>query len=192
MLSAGGPRRNVGAIQRRVPEISGENVLAHFSLSSSRARTAVGVTAALTASFVVAPLTTNAPAANAASSMVTCTPASGVFGTAPWSLDVNCTVHVGAGVLGSGALTDVIPTHDVQSIVFDAPRSTSFASTASRTFQYLPELASIKGINDLDTKSLRYTSSMFEGATSLTALDLSGWDVSQVTSLTSMFKNASG
>ena len=62
------------------------------------------------------------------------------------------------------------------------------AYTARDMFYGCSSLVSIGGIASLDTSRLGDASYMFSGCSSLTSLDLSGWDTSSVTILGSMFR----
>ena len=52
-------------------------------------------------------------------------------------------------------------------------------------------LSLIVGLYDLDTSNVTHMGGMFQGASSLTTLDLSGWDTSNVTDMNGMFAGTS-
>ena len=62
-----------------------------------------------------------------------------------------------------------------------------FPSYSSGLFAYFYDLEEIIGIETVDTSNVTDMSSMFDECSSLTSLDLSGWDVSNVEDMNGMF-----
>ena len=62
---------------------------------------------------------------------------------------------------------------------------------AKSLFSECNKLKEIKGISNLNTDNMTYMDSMFDGCSSLTSLDLSGFKTDNVTSMGSMFKGCS-
>lgn len=63
---------------------------------------------------------------------------------------------------------------------------------SSVLFYGLSELTRIDGIADLNTSKVTDVSSMFQGVSKLTALDIGRWDISKVTNLSYMFSDMGG
>ena len=73
------------------------------------------------------------------------------------------------------------------------PKDTGKVVKFTQFFDYDRSLATINGLDYLDTSSAEDLSYMFRGCTSLPDLSiLNKWDMSKVTTLVSMFQNASG
>ena len=79
----------------------------------------------------------------------------------------------------------------VTSVVFDPSFADARPMTTSRWFYSMSELTEIRGINNLNTTQVKTMGSMFNGCSSLTSLDLSGFDTSNVTDMSFMFNYCS-
>lgn len=121
----------------------------------------------------------------------------GTWGTADWSFE-NGILTIGAGALGSYysgptypyASTEV-PLEDIQKIIFSDPTNTQFNSEASYYFQDLPYLTDIEGIGQVDVSGVTNFTQMFNNSPMLGSMDLSGWDVSNATTMDRMFRDTS-
>ena len=84
--------------------------------------------------------------------------------------------------------------NDVKQIRFVNANSKTLylPSNSSLLFQAMSKLTSVDGISELNTSKVESMSSMFNGATGLTTLDIGKWDTSNVTSMSSMFNGATG
>lgn len=78
----------------------------------------------------------------------------------------------------------------VTSIVFDNPSGIVLPKNSSSLFAGLSNLTEIKGIGDVQAGGVTDMSDMFNGASSLTSLDLSGWGTSNVIGMKGMFAGA--
>jgi len=119
---------------------------------------------------------------------------------APWTLYDNGTVEVGSGTvrgMGDAWLTEAStsPWHDyrnqVERIIFTVP--VDAVGNLSGLFASLPFLYEIENLGylNIDTAGPQvWMSNMFRGPNSLVSLDLSGWDVSNVTRFRNMFRDA--
>lgn len=76
----------------------------------------------------------------------------------------------------------------VTTVVFDESFSRVRPQTCAYWFYPLSGLREIQGIENLNTSRVTDMRHMFEGCSSLTSLDLSGFDVRQVTNASSMFE----
>ena len=81
----------------------------------------------------------------------------------------------------------------ITSVVFDKSFAnyTSLSSTAN-WFAYCEQLSTITGLENLKTDGVKDMNSMFTKCTSLTSLDLSGFNTAQVTNMDYMFSGCSG
>ena len=77
---------------------------------------------------------------------------------------------------------------DVHRIIFTAPITAG--ERLASLFRSLAYVTEIEGLELFDTSNVTKMNSMFEGAKSLTALDLSAWDTSKVTDMYAMFSVA--
>ncbi|WP_285023829.1 BspA family leucine-rich repeat surface protein, partial [Lactococcus garvieae] len=116
------------------------------------------------------------------------------WGTCPVSFDRTTGVlTVDAGTLGitsSNPTIDsqgIIARKDVKQIVFHS--GVIAPEDSSLLLGNMENLTTVTG--NLDTSHVTNMSGMFNGASSLTSLDLSGWDTSQVTTMYGMFSGAS-
>ena len=65
---------------------------------------------------------------------------------------------------------------------------TSGVTNMSYMFMNSKNLTTINGLNKLNTSNFKYIDYMFDKCSSLTSLDLSNWDVSNVTDMSNMFR----
>ena len=84
--------------------------------------------------------------------------------------------------------------NDVKQIRFVNANSKTLylPSNSSLLFQAMSKLTSVDGISELNTSKVESMSSMFNGATGLTTLDIGKWDTSKVTNMSYMFNEATG
>jgi len=125
---------------------------------------------------------------------------------APWTLYDDGTVVIGAGDVRGINLIDgsawggepTVSPWDayrnlVQHIVFTEP--VNAVANLSGLFANLPNLTAIDGFEYFNINTVGeqvWMSNLFRGSSSLTTLDVSDWDVSNVTRFRSMFRDASG
>lgn len=126
---------------------------------------------------------------------------SGTWGTAPWTFDT----ATGLLEIGGGELTGYTqsPWHyreamtmEIKKIVLTesvkAPTNSNYLFSHfmnMSSYQGLPKLTQIEGIENLDTSGVTNMEQMFEYDKSLTSLDLSSFDTSNVTAVSGMFKD---
>ena len=77
----------------------------------------------------------------------------------------------------------------VTTIVFDASFANARPTTTYSWFSGMSKLTTITGIENLNTSEVTDMTYMFIGCTSLTSLDLTGFDTSNVTNMDGMFGN---
>ena len=109
---------------------------------------------------------------------------------APWRLYDDGTLVISAGLVSSASTTDspwIANNTAIQHIRFEGPIETG--SSLRALFGNLTNLTTIEGLDYFNTSGVTTMHSMFFGATSLTAVDLSGWDISSVANFTNMFSN---
>lgn len=75
----------------------------------------------------------------------------------------------------------------IETITIDASCQGFNHYNLSMLFSEFTNLKSITNIDNLNTKNAEDMSRMFDGCTSLTTLDLTGWDTSKVTDMSNMF-----
>lgn len=113
----------------------------------------------------------------------------GVWGTVPWSYDlVSSTIVLRGGEVGVTGLAPWKTYTDVEQIVLED--RVILDSTAVSLFSGLTQLKNIQGIEKFDTAKVTNMNSMFQGASSITELDLSQWDMSNVTSTVAIVAEA--
>jgi surface protein len=114
----------------------------------------------------------------------------GVWGTVPWTYDlVSSTIVLRGGEVGLTGLAPWKTYTDVEQIILED--RVILNSSATSLFSGLTQLKNIQGIEKFDTANVTNMNSMFQGASSITELDLSQWDMSNVTSTTTMFAEMS-
>ena len=115
------------------------------------------------------------------------------WGTSSWEI-VDGILHIGPGELPATSESNPPPWYDhsstITAVVFDDPVNTTFGASTSLLFFQLSNVVEIEGIGQVDTSNVRNMAFMFEGASSLTDLDISTWDTSQVTDMGAMFSEA--
>ncbi|MBL5005991.1 LPXTG-motif protein cell wall anchor domain protein [Enterococcus lactis] len=116
----------------------------------------------------------------------------GTFGTAPWSLTDDGTLHIGAGVFSattgtgnSAPWTTTTYASKVKKIIFDG--NVTADSLSSGLFQQLTNLQTIEGLGKLDVSKVTDMSRMFWNDRSLISLDVSSWKVDNVQNMQWMF-----
>ena len=108
------------------------------------------------------------------------------------------TFESGVLTIGPGTMPDYswngAPWHnyrgEVEQIVFSHPEQTALSVIANGLFGYMPKLTTVTGISDVYVGHTTSMFRLFTEASSLTSIDLSGWDVSKVKSFGDMFKDA--
>ena len=114
----------------------------------------------------------------------------GVWGTVPWTYDlVSSTIVLRGGEVGLTGLAPWRTYTDVEQIFLED--RVILGSNAVSLFRGLTQLKNIQGIEKFDTANVTNMNFMFQGASSITELDLSQWDMSNVTSTTTMFAEMS-
>lgn len=114
----------------------------------------------------------------------------GVWGSVPWTYDlVSSTMILRGGEVGLSGLAPWKAYSEVEQIVLED--RVILGSSAVSLFSGLTQLKSIQGIEKFDTANVTNMNHMFQGASSITELDLSQWDMSNVTSTTTMFAEMS-
>lgn len=105
--------------------------------------------------------------------------ASGQNGTSVWYLNTEGELHIGAGTLGNATFQNLLSdkTKDVKKIIIDGPVKTG---DTVYLFWMMPNLTSIINLNQLDTSSATNMMGMFSQDSSLTELNLSSFDTSNV------------
>ncbi|MCL1990601.1 MAG: BspA family leucine-rich repeat surface protein [Defluviitaleaceae bacterium] len=78
--------------------------------------------------------------------------------------------------------------HQITDIVFT--EQLTMGTSLASLFSDLPQLMTIEGLAHVDTSAVTNMSHLFNGATGLTALDLSKWQTQNVTDMSLMFANA--
>ena len=79
----------------------------------------------------------------------------------------------------------------MEKLIIDASVADCDIRTMKNWFSNCKKLQSIEGLQYLNTSKVDDMSNMFSGCTSLTSLDLSGFDMSQVKTMENMFRNCS-
>lgn len=79
----------------------------------------------------------------------------------------------------------------MEKLIIDASVANCDIRTIKNWFANCKKLQSIEGLQYLNTSKVDDMSNMFSGCTSLTSLDLSGFDMSQVKNMENMFRNCS-
>ena len=80
----------------------------------------------------------------------------------------------------------------IEGVVFDESFAEARPVMTQSWFAGMTNLTSLTGMENLNTSEVTGMSSMFNGCTSLTSLDLSHFNTSKVTSMTSMFNGCTG
>lgn len=109
-----------------------------------------------------------------------------------YHLLADCTLHIEPGQIATSSTQSPIRQNDqVSSIIIDDPAHTSFLNNdASYAFSWFRYTYSIKGLERMDMSHVTSFRSMFEGMSSnLNNVDISSWDMSSATDLSSMFKS---
>ncbi|EOI03143.1 bacterial surface protein 26-residue, partial [Enterococcus moraviensis ATCC BAA-383] len=121
----------------------------------------------------------------------------GRYGTVPWWWDEESeTLTFGGGefpdshepYLYQVENSKLLNGKKIKQITFTEP--VKAAKYSSIVFEYLSSLKSINNLGLLDTSNVIAMDGMFYGASSLTELDVSNWDVSKVKKMGSMFSGA--
>lgn len=107
-----------------------------------------------------------------------------------YHLLTDCTLHIGPGQIAtSSTQAPVRQSRQVSSIIIDDPAHTSFLNNdASYAFSWFPLATSITGMERMDMSHVTSFRSMFEELNPNTTVDISSWDMSSATDLSSMFK----
>lgn len=109
----------------------------------------------------------------------------GVWGTVPWSYDlVSSTIVLRGGEVGLTGLAPWRTYTDVEQIILED--RVILGSNAVSLLSGLTQLKNIQGIEKFDTANVTNMNFMFQGASSITELDLSQWDMSNVNSTSTM------
>ncbi|EOL9681485.1 BspA family leucine-rich repeat surface protein, partial [Listeria innocua] len=112
--------------------------------------------------------------------------ASGTAGTAPWRIDSNGVLHIGAGQLEDnvmnlwGGYLDTI-----KEIVFEG--DVIAGSSLRSFFDGMQNLTAIQNLDRLDTSNVRDMNRMFINTRSLSSVDVSNFDTRQVKDMSGMF-----
>ncbi|WP_285121659.1 MucBP domain-containing protein [Lactococcus petauri] len=122
--------------------------------------------------------------------------AAGTFGTAPWRIDSSGVLHIGAGTFSDTPVNQngarLSPWYQwskqITSIRFEG--DVVAGNILSNLFDYLTNVTSIEGIERLNTSHTTEMQRVFGGCASLTSLDLTSWDVSNVTTIFSFLNGA--
>ena len=109
---------------------------------------------------------------------------SGVWGTCAWTLDASGTMRVEAGEGGYSYHAPWKGNDAVKAIIFAS--GVRLPNDCTYLFSSCSSLTSLD-LSGCDTSQVTSMHQMFLGCSSLTSLDLSGWDTSQVTSMEAMF-----
>ena len=110
--------------------------------------------------------------------------------SAPWTLYDNGTVEIGGGIVRSSVTTQSVWaqqgfSNDVIRIVFTEP--VEGGASLAGLFGGLPNLVVIENLSSLDTSNTTDMRSVFRSTPSLTNPDVSGFDMSRVTTTYRMF-----
>lgn len=108
------------------------------------------------------------------------------------------TFESGVLTIGPGTMPDYswngAPWHnyrgEVEQIVFSHPTETALSVDSGSLFGYMPKLTTVTGLKDVYVGHTTNMFRMFAEASSLTSIDLSGWDVSKVKMFADMFRGA--
>lgn len=122
--------------------------------------------------------------------------ASGTFGTAPWRVDSSGVLHIGSGTFSDTPVNQnglrMSPWYQwskqITSIRFEG--DVIAGNLLSNLFDYLANVTHIEGIEKLNTSHTTEMQRVFGGCASLTSLDLTSWDVSNVTTIFSFLNGA--
>ena len=125
-------------------------------------------------------------------------PATAVDDRAPWRLHECGVLVVDSGFIESDFYLDDLDIDivlevslwsahrfDIERIVFTGPITA--ATSLSGLFVFLSNLTEIEGLSHFNTSNVTDMSGMFDGASSLTSIDLSGFNTSNVTDMQFMF-----
>jgi len=108
-----------------------------------------------------------------------------------WNIDSNGVLHILSGVdLSSSVALNtrwLNNASSITSIAFDGPVTAGIST--ENLFKGLNKVTTITGLDNLDTSKTTNVSAMFSGMTSLTALDLSNWNIGNATNIDDMFLN---
>ncbi|EOV2449885.1 BspA family leucine-rich repeat surface protein, partial [Enterococcus faecalis] len=115
--------------------------------------------------------------------------ASGTYGTAPWRLDGEGTLHISAGAFNEDAVPWKNHAEIIKKIVFEG--TVIAYEDSNGLFSDLPQVTEINGLDKLDVSSVTSMENMFRKDTNLTTLDVSKWDTSKVRNMDYMFQEAS-
>jgi surface protein len=91
--------------------------------------------------------------------------------------------------VGSGSWT--INNSNLDGVIFDSSFADYKPTSTANWFANSPSLLSVEGLEYLNTSEVTDMSSMFSGCSSLTSLDLRGFDTGKVTNMNSMFYGCS-
>ncbi|MCL1999402.1 MAG: BspA family leucine-rich repeat surface protein, partial [Turicibacter sp.] len=119
----------------------------------------------------------------------------GFTGGSHWRLYNDGILEVDSGIISTNVrvgIEEVTPWYEhineIQRIIFNGTITAGANLTA--LFARLTQLQEIEGLTHFDTSNVTTMWRMFDGASSLTSLDLSSFDTSNVTSMSFMFNNA--
>ncbi|WRS31210.1 BspA family leucine-rich repeat surface protein [Actinomycetaceae bacterium MB13-C1-2] len=129
-----------------------------------------------------------------------------LWGEAPWKFDASSgTLFVYGDAANPRTLggypaspwnradTSRVDPAGIEKIVFEDPEGiklpvgSNYLFSAISALDFLANLTEIEGISQVDTTEVMFMAGMFSGASSLEALDLSGWDTGNVELMNSMF-----
>lgn len=107
-----------------------------------------------------------------------------------YHLLADCTLHIEPGQIATSSTQSPIRQNDsVSSIIIDDPAHTSFLNNdASYMFKWFRYAYSITGLERMDMSHVTSFRSMFERLNPNANVDISSWDMSSATDLSSMFK----
>ena len=88
--------------------------------------------------------------------------------------------------------TNTSPNNRIKKVIFDISFKNFFPTITRFWFYNLVSLASIEGLENLNTSSVKDMSNMFTGCSGLKELNVSNFNTSAVTNMSWMFKNCSG
>ena len=117
--------------------------------------------------------------------------ASDTSGTCAWEIDDDGVLTIGAGTLGTWNHSTGVPWYEYTSKITKVDASADIVvSTGYYMFAYCSSLTSLD-LSGFDTSNVTNMIFMFRECSSLTSLDVSGFDTSNVTEMNAMFDNCS-
>ncbi|MGM0168896.1 hypothetical protein IGI39_004651 [Enterococcus sp. AZ135] len=117
--------------------------------------------------------------------------ASGTFGSCPWQIDSEGTLHIQAGKLGHSYIFSYWREYNevIKKIIFEGPVQANESS--SGLFYRLSSVVEIEGMELLDTSNVTDMNGMFGFMGNLETLDVSHFDTSNVTNMSNLFGSSS-